>query len=219
MRALSLAIIAGAALLSAGTAQAGLTPVSPACDANNTLSAMSPNAIGCIGAYKGNDANQETDLLAAIDSAFGTLGGGGSWTMVEKVDAGDTGSYLVTVSDETSGAITFADGISGYFGLVLKASNQFSFYAFDATVLPVDEVLFTTVGTSVNKKGKPQDLSHATFYAFTPTSAPLNNPGTTLIDGTSVNNIGPSQVPVPASALLMAGGIAFAGWLGSRRRK
>ena len=194
------ALLAGAvvALLASAPSHAALVPTTPACTNGGALTAMQPDAVACLGAFSGNDANQQADVLTAITNGFNPIVGDGLWSLTEKVDAGGTGSVIQNVPGATSGNIAFTTAFTDYFALILKASNQFSIYLFDGNVAPISSVDFTTIGASVNGKGKAQELSHATLYSV------------------KIDDENPSEVPIPAGILLLGSGIALVGFM--RRR-
>lgn len=132
-----------------------LTEVPPPCSNTTT----DPAYTACAGAFAGNDANQQADVLAELEDLSGTSG----WFFVGKSD--DAGFGPFTSNPETNtGTLTFDSAISGPFALSLKAANAFSLFFFDLAQ-PVSEIDFNTLGVSVNRSGIAQDLSHAGLYA------------------------------------------------------
>lgn len=172
-------------------ASAALIQTAPSCSNGGALAAMKPNAIACAGAFEGNDSNQQADVLSTLDSAFGVTVGAGTWSFSEKIDN----------TAGTAGTVTFSSPLKGYFSVALKASNQFSLYLFDTATAAVTSIDYATIGTSLNKKGHPQDLSHASLYRFAPDDT--NNP---------------SSVPVPPALALFGGALALTALLPRLRR-
>ena len=199
-------IFAGMLVLTAvaAPAKAALVPVAPACTNGGALAAMDPDAIACSGAFSGNDANQQSDVAAEIASAFASITGAGTWAFGEKVDAGASGALIQSVPGATSGTISFVNPVTDFFTLSLKAANQFSLYLFDGGAGGVSSVDFTTIGTSVNPKGKAQDLSHASLWTFT--------------SDKSGETGDPEPIPLPAGILLLASAIAGVGLMNARRK-
>lgn len=183
------------------SANAGLVGASPACTNGGALASMSPAAVDCIGAFAGNDETQKAEVLAAMDMAFASYVGQGNWSFLEKVDANETGIFIDTVPDTSTGIIKFASPLTEYVALSLKASNAFSIYLFDGTVSPISSVAFTTAGIGLSKTGNPKDLSHASLYQFE--QVPPQ----------------PEAVPVPPGLVLLASTFALAGWMRQRCRR
>ena len=145
----------------------------------------------CRGSFVGN-INGDPSETAFLDATWGGLAGG-SFDYLGKSDDPNAGPFTSNPSG-TSGTLTFDTPITGWFVIGLKASNNFSYYLFDATS-PLASLTFdSTAGVAENSQGVPQGLSHATLYAV--------------------------AAPVPESetyALMMAG-LAAVGFM-SRRRK
>lgn len=144
---------AHAALVSAG---------SPTCSVTN----LTVNATSCSGAWQGNQNNQLTDVLAQL----GTLSGLSGWGLVGHSDTANNGPFTGN-PQVTNGTLTFDAPQSGPFAIALKASNQFSLYFFDGSKTNISNLGFITNGVSLNKNGIPQDLSHASLYTSSATTA------------------------------------------------
>jgi hypothetical protein len=201
---LSAAVMAmGLAVAVAAPAKAALIGTGHDCAARGALTAFAPDAVACAGAFAGNDRNQLDDTLLSMTAVFGGTTGPGVWTYRETVDKRTEGAILDRVVEDASGSIEFKLPMTGLFSLVLKAGNQFSLYLFDASASSIDEVFFTTSGVSVNKKGKPQDLSHVSLYTFEAAD----------------NGTNPAAVPLPAPGVLLGFGLIGAGIVARLRRK
>jgi hypothetical protein len=168
----SLAVIGSIAV---GEAEAALVGVSPVCTNGSALTAMEPDAIACSGAWQGNDANQQDHVLAQLSSAFG----GGPWSYIGTTNAGEISGPFSSVPGVATGTLTFDNPQVGFFSIALKASNQFSLYLFNGGEAGISSIDFTTIGTSLNQEGQPQDLSHASLYrpGGTPIPTPALLPG------------------------------------------
>jgi hypothetical protein len=173
----SLAVIGSIAV---GEAEAALVGASPLCTNGNALTEMNPDAITCSGAWAGNDANQQTDVLAQLSSDFASYTGGlVTWVFNGKSDDSLNGPFTSNPGG-TTGTLTFDVAQEGLFSIALKASNQFSLYLFDGGAAGISSIDFTTIGTSLNNNQvQPQDLSHASLYrpGGTPIPTPALLPG------------------------------------------
>lgn len=136
------------------------------------------NATACSGSWDGNNKNQDADVYAELFALSGVSG----WAEQTPDLSGPGG---------TSGTLTFAPPVNSPFAIALKASDSFSLYYYSGAV-GVTSIDFITDGTSLNDKGKPQDLSHATLYL--------------------------APVPEPESYALMLAGLAAVGFMARRRK-
>ena len=145
------------------------------------------HAVAAAGAFVGNDTGNSAnvqDTLDTISANFGSYvpGGTAAWVLWDKTDDSTTGSrpHTFTSSPGTpTGTLRFDDPVTGWFAITLKANNRFSMYLFDGGVAGISTIDYSTIGTSVNGQGKPQELSHASLWGGTvATSAPVPEPGT-----------------------------------------
>lgn len=143
---------------------------------------MSGGYFRCAGAFEGNNKNQDVTGWLSTNWSFAT-----------------TSTFDVSNGGSTSGTLSLPS-VSGVFVLALKAANRFTLYEFDTGGATWTSLAFNTIGTSVNKNGKAQDLSHATVYIG---AAPTQPPTTTT--------------PEPVSTTLLATGLIGIG--GALRRK
>jgi hypothetical protein len=136
----------------AAPAFAALTSVAPPNCANTDVT---PNSFACSGAWGGNDANQQADVLAELNNLLAD-----TWSLSGKSDDANNGPFTGN-PEAGSGTLTFDSAMSGNFAIALKSGNQFSLYVWQGAV-GVTEVGFDTIGTSSGR-----DLSHATLYVGT----------------------------------------------------
>ncbi|ERT06895.1 PEP-CTERM -sorting domain protein [Lyngbya aestuarii BL J] len=140
------------------------------------------NATAVDGANAGNDTGN-SDF---IDRLNGGLFGNYTWELADKSDEASSipdVTLNMTGQGETSGSwsITGLDN-SSPFVISLKASNSYSAYFFDAG--SALEGMWNTIGTSTNKKGKAQAISHISVFVAsnqftdTPDSQEVPEPGT-----------------------------------------
>lgn len=163
------ALAAGSIALSGTFAPAqALTLTGVSCDAAKPF--FDPAYLLCAGAFQGNDVpNNETEALDVFAGLSTSLGFSGTWAVNEADKSDSAGNGVFTSNPETTlGTLTFDTAKFGLFGISLKAANSFSLYLFDGGTTGISSIDFSTIGTSTNDKGKPQDLSHASFFAFTP---------------------------------------------------
>jgi hypothetical protein len=151
--ALSLTALASqAALVSAGTYTCSLTDVTP-------------GATACSGAWAGNNANQEADVLAEL-----AVLSPGTWSALGTTDAGvDNGPFNPFDDELNTGTLTLDGPISGTFAIALKGGNEFSLYVWE-NVMDVNAVVFTMGGQSA--------LSHASLYQAEIIPGPIPEPST-----------------------------------------
>ena len=181
------AIVASAALLAPQAASAQLTLTGLSC--NNAGAVAFMGATSCSGAYVGNDKNQ--NLTAAL-SAFG------AGTLVERgaSDDANNGPFTGNVGT-TSGTLTFEGLLTGEFVVAIKTADAFSLYYFLNAGPGVNSINFTTIGTSLNRNGSPNGLSHASLYSVS----------------------GMNIVPEPSIYVLMATGLIGVTGIARRRRR
>ena len=123
------------------------------CDNNSATTLMDPDALDCSGAWEGNDANQQTDVLAELGSAFGM---DGMWFLADKVDVEDDGTsgpggpFIESIVGFSAGTITFVDPIPGKFAIALKSDDAFSLYLYDGGNAGIGSIDYVTDGVSVN---------------------------------------------------------------------
>jgi hypothetical protein len=153
LNALALATLA----LIAAPSQAALTPGDSG--ALCSLTDTTINATACSGSWDGNNKNQDADVYAELASLSGISG----W-LEQTPDLSGPGG--------TAGTLTFAPPVDSPFAIALKASNSFSLYYYSGAS-GVTSIDYITNGVSVNGRGMPQDLSHATLYL-----APIPEPET-----------------------------------------
>ncbi|MEW5787642.1 MAG: PEP-CTERM sorting domain-containing protein [Pseudomonadota bacterium] len=158
------------AVLATGSfsAQAALVPETPSC--NNGGAATAMGALACSGAWDGNNVNQEADVLAQLGLDFSDdVGLSGDWSYFGSTDAGLADGPFSAVPADRTGTLSFDSAVTGYFVVALKSSTNFSLYLFDGGDAGLASIDFTTRGTALNpQNGRPQALSHASLYTFTP---------------------------------------------------
>jgi PEP-CTERM motif len=184
----SLALLA----LAGAPAHAVLTVSTPDCAAGNTDT--NPGYVTCLGSFDLSTGNVDNDL----GSVMATLGLPSGTDYFNSDNAATAGNpFASVVGGATSGTITFDNAQTGTFWLALKSATQASFYKFDGSTVAggITSLGFDTLGTSLNKRGIAQNLSHA-GYIGTPTPA----------------------VPEPETYAMMLAGLAGIGFLSRRRR-
>ncbi len=167
--------LAGLAALAAlvvqtSPAQAQLTSSGMNCSSGGAVGLMA--ALACGGGYNGNNMNQQGAVTSQMSSDFSTFTGAGTWW-----------SYLgdANFSGQTNGTVSLDNPMTGYFVVLLKSSNQFSYYLYNGGTAGISTIDFTDAGTAVNKNGQVQGLSHASVYSWdgpTPPVTTTPEPGT-----------------------------------------
>jgi len=159
--------------------------------ADTTFAALSSTS--CQGSFTGN-INGSPSETTFLTSAFG-----GSFTFAGKSDSAGNGPFTSNPMVSNNGTLTFDSAISGPFVIGLKASNQYSYYFFDA-MSPVSSLTFSsTAGVAENRNGIAQDLSHASLY-YGGGGGPV------------------AAIPEPETYALMLGGIGALAFMSKRRR-
>ena len=205
MKTQSTLIAAGllVALSLPGSAQTRLTAGSTPCTNGSALTVMNPDALACSGSWQGNDVNQMGAVLSQMGIDFQALTGRSAWSYLGTTDAGSTAGPFSSVPGSVTGRIAFDNPVVGFFAVALKSSTNFSIYLFNGGPKGISSVDFSTIGTSLNKRGIAQDLSHASLFDYPDAVA---------------TSTGVVAAPEPASlALLATGLLAVAGF--TRRRK
>ena len=190
----------------ASSADAQLTAGSTACINNGALTLMNPDALACSGSWTGNDVNQRAAVLSRVGIDFQSFVGPGFWSYVGTTDAGRTSGPFSSVPGTATGALTFDSPITGFFALALKSSTNFSIYLFNGGVAGLSSIDFTTIGTSRNKRGIAQDLSHASLYDFDAATPPPPPPPVV------------TATPEPGTLVLMLAGLTGLGVVVRRRK-
>ncbi|HEX2539905.1 MAG TPA: PEP-CTERM sorting domain-containing protein [Caldimonas sp.] len=151
--------------------------------ANTTFSALA--ATSCLGAFSGNINGSQSEL--------DDLSVWGSFSYVGKSDDASNGPFTSNPNVAVNGTLTFDTALTGMFVIGLKASNEHSYYLFNA-LAPVSSLTFdSTAGVAVNGR-VPQDLSHANLYAIT------------------------APIPEPETYALLLAGLGLVGFMSKRRK-
>ena len=134
-------------------------------------------ATACLGAYSGNDSNQDLSGLFNISD----------WTEVAKVDMSDAGvggndGILTVGNGSTTGSWSVSSAPSSPFMIVLKGGPTFSAYLMDGSV--TSGSWFTTGIEKGNGKAGP-DLSHLTVYEAVPEPLTILGAGAAISFGTA----------------------------------
>lgn len=155
------------------SAQASLSTTDVGCDS----ALFDPMYLLCAGAFQGNDVPNSDEALDVFADLSSSLGFSGTWSFdtADKSDEADNGVFTSN-PETTEGTLTFKTAQFGLFGISLKAANSFSLYLFDGGTTGITSIDFETIGTSTNRRGMAQDLSHASFFAFTSDDEPIQVP-------------------------------------------
>lgn len=180
-------------LAAAGASQAALTPTGLDCNNGGVMtSGFNPDALACSGAWMGNDAQLQADVLAQAATDFnGIVGSGMVWTWAGKSDDADSGPFAAN-ADGSTGTLTFDTPMTGYFAISLKSSESFSMYLFNGGTTGISSIDYSTLGVSLNDRGTAQGLSHAALLV---------------------------PVPEPGTYALMLAGLVAVGYTARRRMK
>jgi hypothetical protein len=181
-------------------AQAQLVSVSPACNNAAAMTALTPDALDCSGAWAGNNLNQQANVLAQLQADFG----GATWAYVGTSAGPVASGPFLSAGLGSTGTVNFTSPIYGLFAMALKASNEFSLYLFDGGQAGLSSITYTTIGSAINVRGIPQDLSHASLYSVA---------GDDLFTPDVV-----TATPEPASIVLMMTGLGAVALVRRRRR-
>jgi len=171
-------------------AQAQLISVSPSCNNASAMTQLTPDAIACSGAWSGNNLNQQADVLAQLAADFGS-----TWAYAGTSAGAVASGPFQSAGLGSTGTINFSGPIYGLFAMALKASNEFSLYLFDGGTSGVSSITYTTIGSAVNVRGIPQNLSHASLYSvegddpFKPDVVTTPEPGTIVLMMTGLGAI------------------------------
>lgn len=196
---LSIGIAAGALT----SASAALVPTSPTCGNVGTWLPISPSPVDCIGSFAGDGDAQQADVIPFMSASFVGQTGLGTWQLEETIPAlGGGGSFIASIGGAAAGNLDFVKGITGVFALGFNSGGQFSNYLFDGGTTGIASVYYSTAGTFVNASGNRVDLDEISFYSFDAEGG----------GGTDV-------VPLPATGVLLGGGLVVAGIIARRRAR
>mgnify|MGYP005812565329 CR=1 FL=1 len=185
---MKIATLVSAALFAAAAGQA-LAGAAPATTVScaDSFTTVQAGYLSCQGPLPGNIAPGPNQVSSV------TFAGYGSFELVGTTDDG-SGTFLSNPGSVTSGTLELATVQHGLFVIGLKGGPDYSMYLFDGGQVAggISSIDFDTYGLVTGGPGghAGPDLSHAAFLA---------------------------PVPEPATAALLAGGLAVVGWLGRRR--
>lgn len=181
----------------AGVASAALMAAPIACSAGGVALAAGTYE-ECEGAFLGNNSNQNFEN--EINGLFGTTG---TWVESAKAEGNswsDNGLTITSGQGASTGTFTVS-GLPSTAVFVIKASNCFSAYYFTGVADPTTGSFDT--GAAGLRSGQGNNCDGG------------NTPG---ISHLSVYTGGMSNVPVPAAAWLLIGGLGGLGALRMRRK-
>lgn len=185
----------------ATSASAALVPTSPSCGNTGAWAAITPGYAACLGSFDGTDTTQQADVLPAMTSGFVGSTGLGTWTLDESIPGNGSGTLIASSAGSAGGPINFASPLTGFFSLALTSGNQFSLYLFDATSASIASINYTTAGAFIDGNGRRQDLTELSLYSF------------------QAGGPDPEAIPLPATGVLLGGGMVLAGLIARRRAK
>jgi len=165
-------LLAGSALAAAAltaptlTAPAQAAAFSPAPCVAGTVTPVGGTYLGCAGGFTGNDSNQQTAVMAALQSLSTSLGLPNGWTYDSDHKSDVSGNGLFTSNPGgTSGTLTFDGPMQQIFAIALKAGNFYSLYVFDGGITGITSITYNTLGVAQKPNGASPGLSHASYYA------------------------------------------------------
>lgn len=158
----------------------------------NDVTAEDTSSAMCLD-YSGNQDG--ADYKSSINTDFG-LSNTIKWDGTIHSDDG-----TLSTTDTTW---TYSGTLSAPFVIILKATNAFTAYLFDAPDVANDGTYEVSI---TNKKGIAHDLSHMTIYTTTSGQAP------------GIDIFGEQIPAVPLPAALWLFGPALLGFIGFRRKK
>lgn len=144
------------------------------CDVSN-ISLGGFKANDCQGSFSGNDKGENSSLLTDLNNGLFSIGANVTWDIIGSSDdksldittsQGSTGTWSLSQAIVDSGLSTFA--------ISLKSGKNHSVYLFQDIDFSVTglEGIFNTIGVATNKKGKAQDISHASLFKASYATAP-----------------------------------------------